>query len=233
MGAPTWPPNPPALGAPRQGRGAPRIAGAIFDLDGTIADTFAICFATFRNALAGVGGPPLTDAEIQARFGPSEDGMFQRVVPARWEEAFAAYLGEYERQLPLCAVFPGVGESLAWLRRCHVPLALVTGKSRPTALMSLKQFGLDGVFEPVETGSPSGVVKAAALARVVAEWRVPPGEVIYVGDAVSDIEAAHAAGVLAIAAAWAPTAVAAELDARRHHALFTEAAAFHAWLVSA
>jgi len=208
-----------------------RLAGAIFDLDGTIADTFAICFSTFRNALAHVAGPGLTDAEIQARFGPSEDGMFERVVPARWQEAFTAYLGEYERQLPLCAVFPGVAAALAWLRERGVPLALVTGKSRPTALMSLKQFGLDGLFAPVETGSPSGVVKTAAITRVITAWGVPAAEVIYVGDAISDIRAAHEAGVLPIAAAWAPSAVAAELHALRPHALFTDAADFHAWLV--
>ena len=207
-----------------------RLAGAIFDLDGTIADTFAICFATFRNALAQVAGPALTDAEIQARFGPSEDGMFERVVPARWQEAFTAYLGEYERHLPLCAMFPGVAAALAWLRERGLPLALVTGKSRPTALMSLKQFGLDGLFEPVETGSPSGVVKAAAITRVLGAWRVPASEVIYVGDTVSDVRAAHEAGVLPIAAAWAPTASAAELHAERPHALFTDASAFHAWL---
>ena len=210
-----------------------RLAGAIFDLDGTIADTFGICFATFRNALACVSGPSLSDMEIQARFGPSEDGMFQRVVPARWEEAFRAYLGEYERHLPLCAVFPGVAASLAWLREHHVPLALVTGKSRATALMSLKQFGLDGVFDPVETGSPSGVVKAEAIARVVAGWRAPAHEVIYVGDAVADVNAAHAAGVQAIAAAWAPTAVASELSALKPHALFTDAGDFQAWLARA
>ena len=93
-----------------------RLAGAIFDLDGTIADTFGICSTTFRNALARVQGPALTDAEIHAHFGPSEDGMFQRVVPARWEAAFTAYLGEYERHLLRCAVFPGVAASLAWLR---------------------------------------------------------------------------------------------------------------------
>ena len=207
-----------------------KLAGAIFDLDGTIADTFAICFATFRNALAHVAGPALTDAEIRAAFGPSEDGMFQRVVPARWEEAFTAYLGEYERHLPLCAVFPGVATTLACLRERGLPLALVTGKSRQTALMSLAQFGLDGVFEPVETGSPGGVVKAAGLARIVRAWRVPPGEVIYVGDAISDMQAAHAAGVVPIAAAWASTTVAPELTAERPHALFTDAADFHVWL---
>ena len=209
------------------------LAGAIFDLDGTIADTFAICFATFRSALAQVAGPVMSDAEIHAHFGPSEDGMFQRVVPAHWREAFTAYLGEYERHLPLCAVFRGVSAALAWLREQGLPLALVTGKSRPTALLSLKQFALDGVFEPVETGSPGGIVKAAAITRVVSAWGVPPGEVIYVGDAVADMQAAHAAGVLPIAAAWATTAVAAELEALRPHALFTDADDFHAWLTGA
>jgi len=89
---------------------------------------------------------------------------------------------------------------------------------------------LDGLFEPVETGSPTGVVKTAALTRVVTAWGVKPEQVIYVGDAVSDVRAAHEAGVLAVAAAWAPTAVAAELEALRPHALFTDAADFHAWL---
>jgi phosphoglycolate phosphatase-like HAD superfamily hydrolase len=208
-----------------------RLAGAIFDLDGTVADTFAICFATFRNALAQVSGPSLTDAEILARFGPSEDGMFQRLVPARWEEAFSAYLGEYERHLPLCVVFPGIATVLAWLQKRGVPLALVTGKSRSTAQMSLKAFGLDGAFDPVETGSPTGVVKTEGIARVVSAWGVPAHEVIYVGDAVSDMNAAREAGVCAVAAAWAPTANAEELRQLGPQALFTDVVDFHAWLV--
>jgi len=53
-----------------------------------------------------------------------------------------------------------------------------------------------------------------------------------VGDTVSDVQAARAAGVLPIAAAWSPTAVAAELRAERPHALFTDAAEFHAWLAA-
>jgi pyrophosphatase PpaX len=208
-----------------------RLAGAIFDLDGTIADTFAICFATFRSALEQVAGPSLTDTEIQARFGPSEDGMFERLVPARSHEAFAAYVTEYERHLSSCTIFPGISGALTWLGEHRVPVALVTGKSRPTALMSLTAFRLDGVFDPIETGSPAGVVKAAAIARVVAAWRVPPHEVIYVGDAVTDVRAAHEAGVLAVAAAWTPTASAVELQAAAPHVLFTEVAGFHAWLM--
>ena len=53
---------------------------------------------------------------------------------------------------------------------------------------------------------------------------------IYVGDAVADMEAAREAGVLPIAAAWAPSAIADELAAAEPHALFTDAGAFRSWL---
>ena len=106
----------------------------------------------------------------------------------------------------------------------------MTGKGPQTTAMSLSHFGLDGTFDHVETGSPSGVVKAAAIARVVAAWGVAPAEVIYVGDAAADMQAAEQAGVLGVAAAWAPSAIEAELAAARPHALFTDAGDFQAWL---
>jgi phosphoglycolate phosphatase-like HAD superfamily hydrolase len=90
----------------------------------------------------------------------------------------------------------------------------------------------DKTFDHVEIGSPAGVVKAAAIARVGAAWGVAPAEVVYVGDAVADLVAADRAGVLGVAAAWAPGAIEAELAATRPHALFTDAADFEAWLIA-
>jgi phosphoglycolate phosphatase-like HAD superfamily hydrolase len=211
-----------------------RLAGAIFDLDGTIADTLPACYAAFRGACQRLDGPVYTDAQIRQLFGPSEEGMVQRAMPARWREALAVLLEEYRRHLSLCpGVFPAIASALAWLRERRVPLALVTGKGPQTTAMSLTHFGLDATFDAVETGSPQGVVKAAAIARVVAAWGVAPAEVIYVGDAVADMHAAGEAGVLGVAAAWAPSAIEAELAATRPHALFTDAVAFEAWLVAA
>jgi pyrophosphatase PpaX len=211
-----------------------RLAGAIFDLDGTLADTLPACYAAFRGACQRLDGPVYTDAQIRELFGPSEEGMVQRAMPARWQEALAVLLEEYRRHLSLCpGVFPAIASALARLRERRVPLALVTGKGPQTTAMSLTHFGLDAMFDAVETGSPQGVVKAAAIARVVAAWGVAPGEVIYVGDAVADMRAAGEAGVLAVGAAWAPGAIEAELAATRPHALFTDAAAFEEWLVPA
>jgi pyrophosphatase PpaX len=166
-------------------------------------------------------------------FGPSEEGMVQRAMPHCWPQALAVLLDEYRRHLVHCPkIFPSIGAALDRLRERRVPLALVTGKGPRTTAMSLAHFGLDTTFDLVEIGSPQGVIKAAAIARVVAAWGIAPGEVIYVGDAVADMQAAREAGVLAVAAAWAPSAIPAELAATRPHALFTDAAAFDAWLVT-
>jgi len=210
-----------------------RLAGAIFDLDGTLVDTLPACYAAFRAACERLGGPAYTNEQIRALFGPSEEGMLQRAMPAQWREGLDVLLTEYQRHLTLGPpLFPSIATALALLRGRDTPLALVTGKGPSTTKMSLTHFGLDGVFDAVEVGSPHGVVKAAAIGRVVARWGVAPQDVIYVGDAVADMEAAREAGVLPIGAAWAPTAIADELAATQPHALFSSASDFHAWLLT-
>jgi pyrophosphatase PpaX len=209
-----------------------KLAGAIFDLDGTLADTLPACYAAFRAACQGLEGPTYTNEEIRGLFGPSEEGMLQRAMPERWQEGLTILLAEYQRHLNLCSgLFPSVTTSLHLLRERGTPLALVTGKGPFTTKMSLTHFGLDGVFDPVEVGSPQGVIKAAAIARVVEHWGVAARDVIYVGDAVADMAAAREAGVRPIAAAWAPSAIAAELAATKPHALFTDASHFQSWLL--
>ena len=211
-----------------------KLAGAIFDLDGTLADTLPACYAAFRAACEGLGGPAYTNEQIRGLFGPSEEGMLQRAMPERWEAGLTILLAEYQRHLNVCSgVFPSVTSALQLLRERHTPLALVTGKGPFTTKMSLTHFGLDGVFDAVEVGSPQGVIKAAAIARVVARWGVAAADVIYVGDAVADVHSAREAGVIPIAAAWAPGAIAEELAATRPHALFTDAGHFRSWLLDA
>ena len=209
-----------------------RLTGAIFDLDGTLADTLPACYAAFRGTCERLDGPAYTNEQIRGLFGPSEDGMLQRAMPDRWEKALEILLEEYRRHLADCAgVFPAIASTLTLLRERGVPLALVTGKGPATTTMSLAHFGLDGVFDAVETGSPAGVVKAAAIARVLERWQTPAGSVIYVGDAVADMHAAREVGVLPVAAAWAPSAIPAELEATRPYALFSQANDFRTWMV--
>jgi pyrophosphatase PpaX len=209
------------------------VAAVLFDLDGTLVDTLPICYLAFRHAVDRSGGRALSDAEIHALFGPSEDGMMQRVLPREWQDALALYFDEYARLLPTCpAVIPELASALALLRRRRIRSGLVTGKSRVTAMMSVRHFRLDEMFDAVETGSPDGVVKAHAIRRLVERWRLTSTQTVYVGDAAADVLAAREAGVIAAGAAWAYGARAADLQAAGADVVFTDAKDFLAWVES-
>jgi pyrophosphatase PpaX len=206
----------------------------LFDLDGTLVDTLPVCYLAFREALVRAGAPAMTDAEIHALFGPSEEGMFQRALPNAWERALPAYFAEYERLLSMCpAVIPELGAALALLRARGVRTALVTGKSHVTAMMSVRHFRLDDAFEAIECGSPQGVVKTSAIQRVIARWQIAPRHAAYVGDARADMLAAREAGVVAAGAAWAHGARVAELKEAGADVIFADAREFVAWLDAA
>ena len=207
------------------------VSAVLFDLDGTLVDTLPICYVAFRRALEMAGAATLTDDAIHALFGPSEEGMMQRALPDHWERVLPEYFEEYRRLLASCpAVVAELRAALALLRERRIRTGLVTGKSPVTATMSLRHFGLDQAFEAVECGSPEGVVKAAAIRRVLERWRIAPDAAIYVGDGAADMLAAREIGVVAAGAAWAQGARGAELKDARADVIFTDAAEFLAWL---
>ena len=151
------------------------IRGVIFDLDGTIADTLPVCFAAFREVFQDALGRDYSDQEVRAMFGPAEEGVFQRVVPDDWERRMEQYLAAYQRQHSLCPEpFPGMRESIDELCARGIRLAVVTGKGPRSAAISLRELGLEGIFDPVEAGSPNGGVKPAAMRRVLDFWGLEP-----------------------------------------------------------
>lgn len=208
-----------------------QIDGMIFDLDGTLTDTFRVCFAAFREALRHVTGRTYSDEEILARFGPSEEGMLQRWVPDRWEECLRFYLAAYEREhRRMARTFPGVETALGLLKARGIRLAVVTGRGPHSTAISLAQFGLVPYFDSVETGAPEGAVKPRCIRRVVERWGVPAGRVAYLGDVPSDVEASRAAGVLPLAAAWEERSNAGALRALDPLAVFDTVPQFLRWI---
>lgn len=211
-----------------------RLDGMIFDLDGTLTDTFRVCFAAFREALQPVTGRTHTDEEIMARFGPSEEGMFQRWVPDRWEECMRRYLAAYEREHGRMArIFPGIEEALSLLKTRGVRLAVVTGKGPRSAAISLTQLGIAPYFDRVETGSPEGAVKPRRIHGVLERWGVPASRVAYLGDVPSDVEASRIVGVQPLAAAWDERSDATALRALDPLEVFDTVAQFIRWIETA
>jgi phosphoglycolate phosphatase-like HAD superfamily hydrolase len=183
-----------------------RLLGAIFDFDGTVADTLRLVISSFQEAVASVGGPILTDREVYAFFGPTEAGMLRLAVGDRWQQAYRTYLHAYERDhAPFDNLFQGIPEIIGMLRARGIRVGLVTGKGRDSALISVARTGLDAWLDAFETGSDEGLAKAAGIGRVLASWGVDPADAAYVGDTPDDMRSAVEAGVVALGAAWART----------------------------
>lgn len=213
---------------------AGRLEGVIFDLDGTLADTLPVCCTAYRQAFAGFTERSYSDVELEAFFGPSEEGIIRAVLaerPDQWDACLEAYLAAYARlHTDDLRPFPGIERALCLLEERAVPVAVVTGRGARSAAPSLERLGLLHFFDLVEVGSPEGAIKPRSIRRVLRRWRAEPRHVAYVGDVPYDMRAAREAGVIPLGAAWAPRASVTALAAHSAHAVFVNVDQLIAWL---
>jgi phosphoglycolate phosphatase-like HAD superfamily hydrolase len=142
----------------------------------------------FQHVFADFLGRRYNSEEILTMFGPSEEGMIQRLIPGGYEPAYAEFLAEYERlHNGRSIAFPGIERALELLQERGIILGVVTGKGPATAAISFRHLGLEHYFDIVQAGSPEGGVKPQSMRRVLERWGLPPGEVAYLGDSPSDM----------------------------------------------
>lgn len=209
-----------------------KIKGVIFDLDGTLANTLPLCIQAFRKSIEPILHRPISDEEIIATFGPSEEGTIRSLIPEYYNQGVADYLQFYEILHEICPnPFDGIRELLTLLADKSVRVAMVTGKGVHSTAISLKKFDILHFFEIIETGSPYGPRKTEGIHAVLAQWNgIKKEEVLYIGDAPGDIEASRNAGIPVIAAAWADTADAEKLERLQPDGIFHHIPDFANWL---
>lgn len=182
-----------------------RIAAVLFDLDGTLVDTYTLIFESFRHAARQVLGRDLTEVQVLARWGLPLRARFDQVDPQQVDDLVRAYLAFYEANHDrLAAPFRGVPDLLQALRGWGCRLAIVTSKRRETTALALHRFDLGRYFDAVLTEEDVGAVKPAGepILAALRRLNVPPARAMMVGDSVVDLRAARAAGVIGVAALW-------------------------------
>jgi phosphoglycolate phosphatase-like HAD superfamily hydrolase len=190
-----------------------KIEAVIFDLDGTIANTLPLCIAAFRKSVEPLLQASISDEEIIATFGLSEEGTIRKLIPNHEEAGVKAYLQHYADMHDTCPeAFDGIKDLLKLLKDCGVQLAMVTGKGLHSTRISLEKFGLIEYFEVLETGSPDGPNKVNGIISVLERLDSNITNTIYVGDAPSDITYCQQLSIPIAAAAWASTTNASELE---------------------
>src|SRR5690606_28728990 len=184
--------------------GQPRAV--LFDLDGTLIDSAPDIAAATNELLGTYGLPPLTLTQVKTMIGEGVRKLVERAFAAsgvpraedRRAEANRAMAGIYARHLTgLTELMPGAAEVVAQLHVSGIPLALVTNKPQLAARSVLLHFHLAERFsvivggDAVERGKPSPDPLLFALEQL----GVAPADALMVGDSVSDVAAARAAGV--------------------------------------
>lgn len=183
-----------------------RPATVLFDLDGTLIDTKRLYLECYRRAVEPRLARRPTDEELMALRPRSELRFLGALVPpTELEACLADFWKHYDALHPthFGGVYDGVPELLTALRSAGHALGIVTGKSRRSweitgPIAALGPFDVLVLDDDVAAAKPDPHGIRVALDRL----DTPPARAVYVGDTVSDVLAARAAGVLPIAATW-------------------------------
>ncbi len=179
-----------------------RYRMALFDFDGTLADSFPFFMATLNELARRHGFRPVTPQDV-ARMRRQDVRANMRLVGLPpWKlplvaASFIRLMRERRDDLPL---FDGIGDVLRQLYASGLTLALVTSNSADNARRMLGP-ELAALFAHCEGRSPL-LGKHGRIRRVLAHGDVDPSEALYVGDQLSDLKAARRAGVDFGAVAW-------------------------------
>ncbi len=193
----------------RKGNGIVDFKYCLFDLDGTLTDpgigiTNSVMYAldkygisvSDRSELYPFIGPPLTDS-FRNYYGFSEAQALQA----------QEYYREYFRDKGIFenAVYDGIPETLAELRRRGVTVALATSKPYEFSVQILEHFGLYDHFDHFGAASLDGSVsrKADVIALLLEKLGdADKSSVLMVGDRDQDIEGAKANGLKSAGVLW-------------------------------
>ena len=177
----------------------------LFDMDGVVVDTEQ-SVADFWQDLAASEGYSLTPDDLDRHvYGRSAvhtlRELFPRVSPNRYGEVFDR-LRHNQENLRYTAI-PGAAQLLRELRRCDVPLALVTGAQHWKVTAVLRQLEFDKIFravvhaDDVTAGKPDPAGYLLAAERLTVDIA---GCLVF-EDAVSGVMSAVTAGASCIALA--------------------------------
>jgi kojibiose phosphorylase len=182
------------------------VRGLIFDLDGVLADTAEAHYQAWQR-LADEEGLPFDRAANEALRGVSRAESLRRLLGARSvppgeAEALMARKNAYYRELIARLgpddLLPGA-ESLIEQARAH-GLKVALASSSRNALEVVERLGIADRFDARCDGSAASAAKPAPdlFLAAAAALGLPPSECVTFEDAADGIEAAHAAGMLAV-----------------------------------
>lgn len=182
---------------------------AIFDFDGTLADSFPWFLGAVNSAAERYRFRRIEDADVERLRGLSAREMMVHLHVSAWKLPLVVrhMRAMASANLHHFKPFYGVLPLLHALADRGVALAVVTSNSRPNVerVLGPEVCARVGFWEC----GASVFGKAPRLRRVLARSRVAAADALCIGDEVRDADAARAAGIPFAAVTWGYTSEAA------------------------
>lgn len=178
----------------------------LIDVDGTLVDSVPDLTFCVDAMMERIGRPPHGEAAVRNWVGNGVERLVRRALigqldgepdEADFEAALPIFLELYaENTSKRSMLYPGVREGLDYLLTCGYPLGCVTNKAAQFTLPLLKDLGVRDAFTLVVSGDtlPEKKPHPAPLLHAAAHFGVEPAAALMIGDSVSDVKAARAAG---------------------------------------
>lgn len=180
---------------------------AIFDFDGTLADSFPVLRRALNAAAVRYGFRPIDDTDVETLRGRSPWEVMEHIEVAMWQlPMIMQFVREWmAREIDSVALFPGMHEVLEDLAAHGTCIAIVSSNSESSVRHVVGPRLASLVSEYRCSVSMFG--KRPKLRQVLASTAIPAGAAIAVGDEVRDLRAARAESIPFCAVAWGFTAV--------------------------
>jgi len=186
---------------------------AIFDFDGTLADSFGVFVRVFNECAARYGIRRIEEHAIRELRGMGGRAIQAKLGIAAWKTPFIAR--EMRRRMhdrvQEVRLFPGIPDVLKRLSDSGITLAVVTSNSEQNvrAVLGPELAGRIGHY----ACGAALLGKARRFTQVLRRSALPAAQAIAVGDEIRDSEAAAVAGIDFGAVTWGytlPEALAAQ-----------------------
>jgi phosphoglycolate phosphatase len=178
----------------------------LIDVDGTLVDSvpdLAYCVDAMQ---ARLGRPARGEAAVRNWVGNGVERLVERALTGEldgvpdaqdFQRAFPVFLDLYARNTSQRSrLYPGVRESLEHFRTHGYALGCVTNKAARFTEPLLEDLGIAGYFSIIISGDtlPQKKPDPAPLRHAAEFFGVAPEAALMIGDSVSDVKAARAAG---------------------------------------
>ncbi len=178
----------------------------VLDLDGTMLDTVPDLALAVDRTMVGLNLSTRGEANVRRWVGNGIDNLIRRALANDMtgdidDELFRLarpiFMEAYRKQNgKRTRIYPGVKQGLGFLSGLGIRLACLTNKAEAFTLPLLEEMGLAERFEIVVGGDTLAARKPdpLPLRYIAAQFGLPPGEILLVGDSVTDVKTARAAG---------------------------------------